>query len=287
MSLLTKRHVIEGLQRAKANKSKDHRDKLPTWCPGCGHFTPLQGLYEAAEQLDIAPKDLVVVSGIGCSGRFPFFVKGFGFHSLHGRSLPVATGIKISSPELSVVVVGGDGDGIGIGGGHFPHAARNNFDITYLLLDNNIYGLTKGQVSPTSPLDMKSGTTPYGNIAKPLNPTTLALAYGATFVARVFSRERDQCTDMVKLAMQHKGFSFVHVLSPCVEFNRDVTYSSIQSQIEPLPDDYRVETTAEAIAYAEQATPIYHGVFLEEHRATYHDQVTAVQQKFQEAAAAR
>ncbi len=284
MELLAKRHVIDGLRRAKANKSQQHRDNLPTWCPGCGHFTPLQGLYEAAERLEITPKDFVVVSGIGCSGRIPFFVKGFGFHSLHGRALPVATGIKISSPQLTVVVVGGDGDGVGIGGGHFPHAARNNFDLTYLLLDNNIYGLTKGQVSPTSPLGMNSSTTPFGNLARPLNPSTLALAYGATYVARVFSRDRDECTEIITQAMSHKGFSFVHVLSPCVEFNKDITYRSLQASVAPLPDDYTVESGAEALVFAEQTQPIYKGVFLQENRPTYHDGVRDVQQRFQKAA---
>jgi 2-oxoglutarate ferredoxin oxidoreductase subunit beta len=203
MNLLTKRHVIESLRRAQESNVQQHRDMLPTWCPGCGHFTPLQGLYEAVETLGIPPSSLVIVSGIGCSGRFPFFVKGFGFHALHGRAIPVATGIKISSPELTVVVVGGDGDGVGIGGGHLPHAARNNVDLTYLLLDNSIYGLTKGQVSPTSPQGMISGTTPYGNIAEPINPTTLALTYRATFVARAFSRERDECTKVILEAMAH------------------------------------------------------------------------------------
>ncbi|MBI4558521.1 MAG: 2-oxoacid:ferredoxin oxidoreductase subunit beta [Candidatus Hydrogenedentes bacterium] len=279
MSLLTKRHVIEGLQRAKTNKAQQHRDVLPTWCPGCGHFTPLQGVYEATERLNIHPKNLVLVSGIGCSGRFPFFVKGFGFHSLHGRGIPVATGIKIARPELTVVVAGGDGDGVGIGGGHFPHAARNNIDITYLLLDNSIYGLTKGQVSPTSPFGMISATTPYGNIGYPLNPSTLALTYGATFVARVFSRDRDECTEMVTQAIAHKGFSFVHVLSPCVEFNKFVTYGSIRETIAPLPSDYVPDDHVHAIQYAESASPVYHGVLFKTAKPTYSDHMQTVFEK--------
>ena len=130
MSFYSKRSVIEGLARAKSQQTQQWRDNLPTWCPGCGHFTALHGLYEAVEKLGIPAKDFVLVSGIGCSGRFPFFIKGFGVHSLHGRALPLAEGVKIANPALTVVVVGGDGDGVGIGGGHFPHAARNNFDMT-------------------------------------------------------------------------------------------------------------------------------------------------------------
>lgn len=278
MNLLSKRAVLEGLEIAKNSKTREWRDNLPTWCPGCGHFTALHGLYQAAETLKIPPKNFVVVSGIGCSGRFPFFVKGFGFHALHGRAIPVATGIKIANPELTVVVVGGDGDGVGIGGGHFPHAARNNLDITYILLDNSIYGLTKGQVSPTSPMGMKSGTTPYGNIARPLNPTTLALSYGATYVARVFSKERDNVSDLITDAIRHKGFSFVHDLSPCVEFNKLITYKSVNDSVTPLPGDFVTDDRSRALHYAESIDPIYLGVYLREEIETFEDHVQRVKE---------
>jgi len=273
MNSFSKRSVIDGLQRAKEIKSVEWRDNLPTWCPGCGHFTALNGLYEAAESLKIPARNFVVVSGIGCSGRFPFFVNGFGFHALHGRAVPVATGIKIANPELEVVIVGGDGDGVGIGGGHFPHAARNNFDMTYLLLDNSIYGLTKGQISPTSPVGMVSATSPYGNIARPLNPTTLALSYGATFVARVFSRDRRVVSEVITKAIQHKGFSFVHDLSPCVEFNKLVTYKSWKDAVQPLPNDYSPNDHTMAMKYAESTSPIYTGIFYEEDVPTFEDHV--------------
>ena len=134
MNSFSKRSVIEGLSRARNSKIQKWRDNLPPWCPGCGHFSALHGLYECSERLNIPPENFVVVSGSGCSGRFPFFIKGFGVHSLHGRALPLATGIKIANPDLKVVVVGGDGDGGGIGGGHFPHAARNHLDMAYILL---------------------------------------------------------------------------------------------------------------------------------------------------------
>ncbi|MCP5107376.1 MAG: 2-oxoacid:ferredoxin oxidoreductase subunit beta [bacterium] len=271
--------MLEGLEKAKAAKGKQWRDTLPTWCPGCGHFTSLHGLYETVERLGIPAKDFVVVSGIGCSGRFPFFIKGFGFHSLHGRAIPVATGIKIANPGLTVVVVGGDGDGIGIGGGHFPHAARNNFNITYMLLDNSIYGLTKGQVSPTSPMGMVSGTSPYGNIARPLEPTTLALSYGATFVARVFSRNRDEVSETITQAIRHKGFSFIHNLSPCVEFNKLVTYKSWNDVVSPLPGDHPYGNRARAIELAGSTDPINLGIFYKEEIPTFDDHVQKVKKE--------
>ncbi|KAA3605984.1 MAG: 2-oxoacid:ferredoxin oxidoreductase subunit beta [Candidatus Scalindua sp. AMX11] len=271
MSFLSKRSVLEGLNSAKASKTKEWRDNLPTWCPGCGHFTGLHGLYEAVEKLKIPQKDFVVVSGIGCSGRFPFFIKGFGLHGLHGRALPLATGIKIANPALTVVVVGGDGDGVGIGGGHFPHAARNNFNLTYILLDNSIYGLTKGQISPTSPMGMKSGTSPYGNIARPINPTTLALAYEATFVARVFSRERDMVSDIITKAIQHNGFSFIHVLSPCVVFNKLITYNSWHEVVADLPADHDTQNRSKAMGLAASIDPIYLGIFHQENTPSFDD----------------
>jgi len=277
MSFYSKRAIVDGLARAKAKNVQPWRDNLPTWCPGCGHFTALHGLYEAVERLHIPPKDFVLVSGIGCSGRFPFFIKGFGVHSLHGRALPLAEGVKIANPKLTVVVVGGDGDGIGIGGGHFPHAARNNFDMTYILLDNGIYGLTKGQSSPTSPMGMISGTSPYGNIARPLNPTTLALSYGATFVSRVFSRDRDKVADVITEAIQHKGFSFVHDLSPCVEFNKSLTYQSWNKIIKELPSDYGANDRGEAIKMAEKANPLFIGTYFKEKLPTFDDMVKEAQ----------
>lgn len=276
MSYLSKQSVLDGLKKAKDSKTKNWRDSLPTWCPGCGHFTALHGLYESVERLNIQPKDFVVVSGIGCSGRFPFFIKGFGLHGLHGRAVPIATGLKIANPDLTVVIVGGDGDGIGIGGGHFPHAARSNFNLTYLLLDNGIYGLTKGQVSPTSPMGMVSGTSPYGNIARPLNPTTLALAYGATFVARVFSRDREMVSKIITQAIQHKGFSFVHDLSPCIEFNKLITYQSWNDVVKEIPEGHPTNDRSKAMTLAESADPIYLGLFLQENIPSFDDHVQKV-----------
>lgn len=276
MRFHSKQAVIAEFQKAKCAKTQEWRDVLPIWCPGCGHFTPLHGLYESAEKLNIPAKDFVVVSGIGCSGRFPFFIKGFGLHGLHGRALPIATGIKIANPELTVVVVGGDGDGLGIGGGHLPHAARSNFNLTYILLDNAIYGLTKGQVSPTSPMGMKSATSPYGNIARPLNATTLALAYGATFVARIFSRDRDKMSQLIMEAIQHKGFSLIHALSPCLTFNKQMTYKSWKETVTDLPDGHDIEDRSKAMLLAETTEPIYQGLFFQDKIPTFDDHVKQV-----------
>ncbi len=261
MNYLSKKHVLEGFKRARNTQVDVWRDNLPTWCPGCGHFTGLQGLYEALQTLSIDEKDLAIISGIGCSGRFPFFIRGFGFNSLHGRALPIAVGVKAAKPKLTVVVVGGDGDGLGIGGGHLPHAIRNNFDITYILLDNSIYGLTKGQVSPTSPLDMVTATTPYGNTAKPLNPCALALTYGATFISRVFSKNRRETSDIITKAISHKGFSLVHLISPCIEFNKTVTYKSVDEKISSLPEDYTNNDFQAAYQYINDEVKTYTGVF--------------------------
>ncbi len=157
----------------------DYKSELhPIWCPGCGDFGVLASFYKAVSELHIPQEQLVVVSGIGCSSRFPAFVNAYGLHGTHGRALPLATGVKMAHPELQVVTVGGDGDAFSIGMGHLPHAIRRNVDITYIVMDNEIYGLTKGQASPTSPVGMERKASPYGTIEKPLNPLMLALASG-------------------------------------------------------------------------------------------------------------
>jgi 2-oxoglutarate ferredoxin oxidoreductase subunit beta len=195
-----------------------------TWCPGCGDFAVLNALYQALTQLNLDPKDVAVVSGIGCSGRLPIFVNSYGFHGVHGRVLPTATGVKIGNPKLTVIAVGGDGDGLAIGGGHFPHAARRNIDITYIMLDNNIYGLTKGQASPTTLQTFQGKSSPYGVAEENLNPIALALAYDVSYIARGFSGQLKQLTDLMVEGINHKGFSFIHALSPCVVFNDTYKY---------------------------------------------------------------
>ena len=205
---------------AAKRKPSDYKSGLkPIWCPGCGDFGVLASLYRAFAELDLDPARTVVVSGIGCSSRLPGFVTTYGFHSLHGRPLPVAMGVKLANPDLNVIAVGGDGDGFAIGAGHFPHAARRNVDITYLVMDNEIYGLTKGQVSPTSLTDQRAPSTPWGNLETPLNTLAFAVASGASFVARGASFNTKALTELIVQAMEHKGFSYIDALSPCVVFN--------------------------------------------------------------------
>jgi 2-oxoglutarate ferredoxin oxidoreductase subunit beta len=201
-------------------KPNDYKSGLkPIWCPGCGDFGVLASLYRAFAELELDPAKTVVVSGIGCSSRLPGFVSTYGIHTLHGRPLPVAMGVKLANPDLTVIAVGGDGDGFAIGAGHFPHAARRNVDITYLVMDNEIYGLTKGQVSPTSLSEQKGPSTPAGNLETPINTLAFAVACGASFVARGASFNTKALTELIVQGVEHKGFAFIDALSPCVMFN--------------------------------------------------------------------
>ena len=209
----------------------------PDWCPGCGDFGVLAAVQKALVDLQIPNHQIVTVSGIGCSSNFPGFIETYGMHTLHGRSLPVATGVKMANPDLTVLVTGGDGDGLGIGGNHLTHTIRRNVDLTYIIMDNQIYGLTTGQTSPTSRLGMKTKSTPFGNIEGPIYPITMALAAGATFVARGFSGDQKHLTDLIKQAIQHKGFSFLDVFSPCVTYNKDNTFQWFRPRVKRLEDD--------------------------------------------------
>lgn len=196
----------------------------PDWCPGCGDYGVLRAVQMAAASLGIAPHELMVVSGIGCSSNLPGFLHSYGLHSIHGRALPVATGIKLANPSLTVLVTGGDGDGYGIGVGHFVHAARRNVNLTYIVMDNSIYGLTTGQASPTSAQGMKTKSTPAGNPESALNPLVLALGAGASFVARGFSGDPAHLAGLVKRAIEHRGFALLDVFSPCVTYNKVNTF---------------------------------------------------------------
>src|SRR6201997_3263648 len=179
----------------------------PDWCPGCGDFSVLASLQAAVFELGLQPHQVCVISGIGCSSNLPGYVNTYGMHTLHGRALAVATGVKLGNHDLKVIATGGDGDGFGIGGNHFMHTMRKNVDLTYIVMDNQIYGLTTGQTSPTSRLGMKTKSSPFGNIEGPLYPVTMALSAGATFVARAFSGDQKHLTDLIVQAIRHKGFS--------------------------------------------------------------------------------
>ncbi len=247
----------------------DYKSTVPvTWCPGCGDFSVLHAVYKALGILGCDPKDTVVVSGIGCSGRFPIFTTCYGFHGVHGRVLPTATGVKLANPKLKVFAIGGDGDGLAIGGGHFPHAARRNVDITYIMLDNSTYGLTKGQASPTTGKSSSTKSLPYGAAEDNLNPIGLALAYNASFVARGFSGQLNQLIDLIVRASQHKGFSFLHVISPCVVFNN--TYPIYSKTTQMIPDTHDVQNKESAIKLWQAPNITYLGVFHESrNRASY------------------
>jgi 2-oxoglutarate ferredoxin oxidoreductase subunit beta len=216
---------------------KDFKTEKATWCPGCGDFGVLNALQKAVINLGIEPDDIVVVSGIGCSGKISQHFGGYGFHSLHGRSLPVAQAVKLANKDLTVIAAGGDGDGFGIGMGHFIHAMRRNVDITYIVMDNHIYGLTTGQASPTSDVGFNTKTSPYGTVEAPIHPIQLALAQGCSFIAQGFSGNIKQLTTLIEKAIWHKGFSFVNVFSPCVTFNKVNTYEFYKQELVNLDED--------------------------------------------------
>jgi 2-oxoglutarate ferredoxin oxidoreductase subunit beta len=260
-------------------------DEHPIWCPGCGDFGVLSSLYGSLSKLQIRPQDLVVVSGIGCSGRTPGFVRSYGFHVVHGRVLPVTLGVKLANPRLTVIGAGGDGDAFAIGGGHIPHAARRNLDITYLVMDNSTYGLTKGQYSPTSPTGFKASSTPYGNIERPLNPLALLIAYGATFVARGYSGKPKELTELIIKAVAHKGFAFIDIISPCITFYN--TYKVIPPKIAEVPADHDVTNRAKAFELALEEEPIRLGTFYQVQQPTFEDGVASVIQKAQGAGQTR
>lgn len=209
----------------------------PDWCPGCGDFGVLKGIQTAAAKLGIPTHNLLVVSGIGCSSNLPGFINAYGIHSLHGRAVPVATGAHLANTDLKTIITGGDGDGYGIGVGHLIHAMRRNLDVTYVVMDNQIYGLTTGQTSPTTTVGHKTKSTPMGNVENPLNPLALAITAGATFVARAFSGEQKHLADTIAAAIEHKGFSLVDVHSPCVTYNKINTYPFFKERVYKLEDE--------------------------------------------------
>ena len=193
-------------------------DIKPVWCPGCGDYTVLSSITKALAILAVRPENVAVVSGIGCSSRIPAYTTCYGFHGVHGRALAAATGLKVARPDLTVIAAGGDGDGYSIGGNHFLHACRRNVDMTYIVMDNRVYGMTKGQPSPTTEPDWDSKLAPHGTGLREFHPLVIALASGANFIARAFSGDPNGTADLIAQAVRHPGFSFIEVLSPCVTF---------------------------------------------------------------------
>jgi 2-oxoglutarate ferredoxin oxidoreductase subunit beta len=214
--------IQESTALAPSYTAKDYKSEVkPVWCPGCGDYSVLMAFQKAFAELALPPEDIAVISGIGCSSRIPAYTSCYGFHGVHGRALALGTGLKIARPELTVVVAGGDGDGFSIGGNHFLHAARRNVDLTYVVMDNRVYGMTKGQPSPTTEPDWDSALAPGGTGLRPFHPLVIALASGANFVARGFSGDPNGCAKLIAQGIRHPGFSFIEIMSPCVTFRPD------------------------------------------------------------------
>ncbi|MYL33222.1 2-oxoacid:ferredoxin oxidoreductase subunit beta [Pontibacillus yanchengensis] len=229
---------------------KDFRNKnKPNWCPGCGDFSVQAAIQRAAANIGLEPEELVLVSGIGCSGRISGYINSYGFHGVHGRSLPLAQGVKMANKDLTVIASGGDGDGFAIGMGHTIHAIRRNMNITYIVMDNQIYGLTKGQTSPRSDAGFITKSTPEGSIESSMNVMELALSSGATFLAQSFSSDVKELISLIEKGVQHDGFSFINVFSPCVTYNKVNTYDWFKRNLVKLStiEHYDPSNRAEAM----------------------------------------
>jgi 2-oxoglutarate ferredoxin oxidoreductase subunit beta len=249
-------------------------DKQPTWCPGCGDFGTMNGMMKALAETGNDPDNTFVVAGIGCSGKIGTYMHSYALHGVHGRALPVGTGVKMARPDIEGMVAGGDGDGYSIGAGHFVHAVRRNVGMPYVVMDHRIHGLTKGQASPTSREDFETSPTPGGPKQPPVNPHALALASGATFIAQSFSSDALRHQEIVRKAVEHDGFGFVNVYSPCVTFNDVDTYDYFRDSLVDLKetdhDPTDREDAEEAILNSEKE---YQGViYQDEDSVPYHEQ---------------
>jgi len=260
---------------------QDFTGYTPTWCPGCGNHGIGIGLKSALVEMNLSPSDIFVVFGIGCSGNMNDFLNAYAVHSLHGRSIPTAIGIKIANHKVKVLVIAGDGDCLGEGGNHFLHACRGNHDITVIIHDNNVYGLTTGQVAPTAQKGYKSKSTPAGIIETPVNPLILAISQGATFVAQTFAGDTPHLTDMIKAGITHKGFSLVNILQPCVSFNKINTYQYYQKKTYKLETDFQKNDFNLALNKAselnEEKFPL--GIVYQAKKPTYTDQLPQITEK--------
>lgn len=254
----------------KLYESKDEN----TWCPGCGNFSILDGIKEAVAELKIEPEKLMMVSGIGQAAKTPHYIRANGFNGLHGRALPPAQAIKMVNPELNVIVTSGDGDAYGEGGNHFIHNIRRNLDIVQLVHDNQIYGLTKGQGSPTTARGQVTSMQFEGVVSEPLNPLALAIAAGATFVARSFSGDKEHLKKMIKAAVKHKGYSLIDIMQPCVSFNKINTFKWYKDRVYYLDESYNPKDKGiaimKAMEFGDEGIPL--GILYEEEgKPTFHD----------------
>lgn len=256
---------------------KDFRNNVkPNWCPGCGDFSVQAAIQRAAANVGIEPHELAVVSGIGCSGRISGYINSYGFHGIHGRALPIAQGLKMANRDLHVIASGGDGDGFAIGMGHTIHSIRRNIDVTYVVMDNQIYGLTKGQTSPRSAAGFKTKSTPGGAIEPSLKPMEMALSAGATFVAQGFSSDIKELTAIIEAGIQHKGFSFINVFSPCVTYNKINTYDWFKENLVKLSerDDYDSTNREQAMQVVMETEGLVTGIiYQDKETASYQHQL--------------
>ena len=258
-------------------KTTDYAGSQPAWCPGCGNFGILNAVKKALVELGLEPHRVLMVSGIGQAGKLPHYTRGNVLNVLHGRTLPAAAGAKIANPELVVIAVGGDGDGYGEGGNHFLHSVRRNHDITYLVHNNQVYALTKGQASPTSDQGFVTKTTPQG-ASTPLNSLAVAIAAGGTFVARGFSDDIDHLVGLIKSGIQHRGFALIDILQPCVSFNHKNTHAWYKERVYKLEEtDYEPTQRSAALEKSQEwgeRIPI--GIVYRQERPTFEDELTVL-----------
>jgi len=264
---------MSGIEAVQFKPGDYKSDLKPVWCPGCGDYGVLSALHRALAQLQVEPWNTVLISGIGCSSRLPGYVETYGFNSVHGRALTIATGVKAARSELTVIAVGGDGDGMAIGGNHFIHSCRRNLDVTYILMDNEIYGLTKGQVAPTTPTGDKTKSTFWGNPEPAVDPCELAISTGASWVARGFSGDLKSLVGLMTAAITHAGFSFLNVMSPCVTFRGDNQFKVMKGKLQELPEDHDRTSRQAAIGYTREKDIITQGVLYEVEQPTLMDRI--------------
>lgn len=247
------------------------------WCPGCGNFSILKALKQAFVELGKKPNEIAIVSGIGQAPKTPHYLKCNAFNGLHGRTLPVATGLKLANHKLTVLAEGGDGDGYGEGGNHFIHAMRRNIDITYLVHNNQVYGLTKGQTSPTSDFGFVTKTTPAGSTSMPLNPLALAVAIGCCFVARGFAGDIDHLSRLIQQGLLHKGFALIDILQPCVSFNRVNTFQWYKERVYRLDEEYDRKDKVAAFSKAQEwGEKIPIGILYAKERPSLDERIPAI-----------
>ena len=272
-----KAKAAAGAKPGKSAKTAEdfETDIFPTWCPGCGDWSIWGAIKAALAELGMEPHEIIVVYGVGCSGNMCSFVNAYGFHALHGRALPVALGAKLANHDLPVLVVNGDGDNYGEGLNHWIHAMRGNHNVTHIVHDNLIYGLTTGQTSPTSEQGMKTKSTPGGVIERQINPMALALESGASFIARGFAGDHERLKELILAGLRHTGYSFIDVFQPCVTFNHTQTYDWYRQRLYYL-ESVKHDPSSEAAAHArahEWGEKLPVGIFYQQAREVYHEEI--------------